>query len=69
MKIRSIKIKSVKRRMTTKRRYELVRGIASVVNGLSIEGIYGLPDYQIANIMVNLFFEDMRRQKKLGGLK
>lgn len=56
-------------RMTAKRRAALEKGIANVVNRLSIEGIYGLPDYQIANIMINLFFAEMKRQKKLGELK
>lgn len=66
MKLRSLKIKPVKRRMTAKRLAALEKGIAHVVNILSIEGIYGLPDYQIANLMINLFLAEMKRQKKLG---
>ena len=62
----TVKARSVKRRMTAKKRAVLEKGIASVVNRLSIEGIYGLPDYQIANIMINLFLAEMKRQKKLG---
>ena len=65
----SVMIKPIKRRMTAKRRAALEKGIAHVVNRLSIEDIYGLPDYQIANIMINLFFAEMKRQKKLGELK
>ena len=61
-----VKTKQIKRRMTVNRRNALENGISQVVNRNNIEGIYGLPDYQIANIMINLFFAEMKRQKKLG---
>ena len=65
----TVKIKKVKARMTKRKYIALKRDIADAVNKNNVEAVYGLPDYQIADTMIELFFEEMRRQKKLGELK